>query len=96
MPLDYSRIHDANKSDQVREGGWGGDRERGTGTVLGSYSSRSPTKSDVCFLQACAQDQSQKFLSVFRMGQRESVGAGDLLYWCLVGLGLHTELVLTE
>ena len=74
----------------------GGERERGTGTVLGSYSSRSPTKRDVCFLQACAQDQSQKFLSVFRMGQRESVGAGDLLYWCLVGLGLHSELVLTE
>ena len=64
--------------------------------MLGSYSSRSPTKRDVCFLQACAQDQSQKFLSVFRMGQRESVRAGDLLYWCLVGLGLHTELVLTE
>ena len=27
MPLDYSRIHDANKSGQVR-GGEGGERER--------------------------------------------------------------------
>ena len=26
MPLDYSRIHDANKSDQVRGGG-GGERD---------------------------------------------------------------------
>ena len=28
MPLDYSRIHDANKSGQVRERGGGGERER--------------------------------------------------------------------
>ena len=27
MPLDYSRIHDANKSGQVRERGGGGERE---------------------------------------------------------------------
>ena len=55
-----------------------------------------PPQKEMCVsFEACAQDQSQKFLC-FPHGSTRKCETGDLLYWCLVGLGLHTELVLTE